>query len=214
MPVICPAILAHDEKQYREQIEKIVHLAHRIQIDLSDGIFSRPKTITPEQTWWPAGFKADIHLMYKDPLSVLKAILPHKPHLIIIHAESDGDFNQLADMCKKNSVKVGVALLAETPADSIASALSLIDHVLIFSGNLGEYGGQANLGLLSKVEYLKSRKLELEIGWDGGVKDQNIAQLINGGVEVLNVGGYIQKASDPARAFSTLQRIADETGTT
>ena len=214
MPVICPAILAHDEEQYREQIEKVVHLVGRIQVDLTDGIFSKPKTITPEQAWWPAGFKADIHLMYQQPLTVLDSLLAHKPHLIIIQAESDGDFNQLAEACKKHGVKVGVALLPQTPAESITSGLNLIDHVLIFSGNLGEYGGQANLGLLSKAEYLKSQKPELEIGWDGGVKDQNVAQLINGGVDVLNVGGYIQKAVDPARAFSALQRIADETGTT
>jgi ribulose-phosphate 3-epimerase len=214
VPVICPAILAHGEKEYKEQIDKVVHLAHRIQIDLTDGIFTSQKTVKPEKAWWPAGFKADLHLMYKDPLSPLKTLLPHNPHLVIIHAEADGDFNELVSLCQKHGVKVGVALLPSTRPESIASALHRIDHLLIFSGNLGEYGGQANLGLLSKVDYLKSQNPHLEIGWDGGVKDQNVAQLINGGVDVLNVGGFIQNAPDPARAFTALQRIADETGTT
>jgi ribulose-phosphate 3-epimerase len=58
---------------------------------------------------------------------------------------------------------------------------------------------------------LKQYKPDLEVGWDGGINDQNVAELINGGVDVLNVGGYIQRAEDPARAFAALQRIADET---
>jgi ribulose-phosphate 3-epimerase len=214
MAVICPAILSHDEQQYKSQMEKIVHVAHRVQIDLTDGIFASDKTIAPAQAWWPAGFKADIHLMYKDPMAALKVILPHKPNLVIIHAESEGDFNEVVAICRKHNVKIGVALLASTSPQSIASALNSIEHVLIFSGNLGEYGGRANLSLLSKAEYLKRHKPKLEVGWDGGVRDQNIAQIINGGVDVLNVGGFIQNAPDPSRAFIALQRIADETGTT
>jgi pentose-5-phosphate-3-epimerase len=54
----------------------------------------------------------------------------------------------------------------------------------------------------------------LEIGWDGGVTDQNISQLAFAGVDVFNVGGFIQKAEDPEKAFHVLERIADETGTT
>jgi pentose-5-phosphate-3-epimerase len=54
----------------------------------------------------------------------------------------------------------------------------------------------------------------LEIGWDGGINDRNISQLVFGGVDVLNVGGYIQNANNPERAYNSLFRIADETGTT
>jgi pentose-5-phosphate-3-epimerase len=105
--------------------------------------------------------------------------------------------------------------LQSTAAEVIFSALDHIQHVLIFSGNLGYQGGShVDFNLLEKVKVLKRHKPELEIGWDGGVNDQNVAELINGGVDVLNVGGYIQKAEDPARAYSALKRIADETGTT
>ena len=33
--------------------------------------------------------------------------------------------------------------------------------------------------------------MDLEFGWDGGITDQNVAVLVNGGVDVLNVGGFI-----------------------
>ncbi len=214
MPVICPAILASDEQQYRQQIEKIVHFAHRIQIDLTDGKFAKGRTVKPEEAWWPVGVKADFHLMYEDPFLAVKTILEHKPHLVIVHAEAKGSFEAFASLCREHHVKVGVALLPKTQPQTIAGALQKIDHVLIFSGNLGEYGGHADLDLLRKAHFLKDHKPDLEIGWDGGINDQNISQLATGGVDVFDVGGFIQGSQDPEKIFHRLQRITDETGTT
>lgn len=213
-PIICPTILASDRESYHNQIQKVVHFAHRVQIDLTDGAFAQHQTIGPEEVWWPVGFSADFHLMYKNPLPAIQKILHHKPHLIIVHAEADGQFSQVAEFCRSLSVKLGIALLPQTDPQAIFSALSEIDHVLIFSGDLGNFGGQANLDLLQKVKLLKSRRPDLEIGWDGGINDQNVSELVFGGVDVLNVGGFIQNSPDPERAFRSLERIASETGTT
>lgn len=215
MPVVCPTILSDTEEGYREQIERVASFAHRIQIDLTDGVFAPSKTVRPADAWWPVGMKADLHLMFEDPLPAARELVKHKPNLIIVHAESKGNFNELARLCRDSGVKVGVALLAETPAETIADSLSDIDHVLIFSGNLGYQGGsRADLELLNKLSVLRKTNPNVEIGWDGGANDQNIAQLVFGGIDVINVGGFIQQADDPERAFRSLQRIADETGTT
>ncbi len=214
MPVICPSILAADQETYRRQIEKVAHFAHRIQIDLSDGVFAPRKTVEPEDAWWPVGFKADLHLMYKNPLPAIRKLLEHKPNLIIVHAEAEGDFGQVIEICRRHAVKLGVALLPQTAAETIFPALKDIDHVLIFSGELGSFGGQADLKLLNKSSILKNRKPDLEIGWDGGITDQNVSELVFGGVDVLDVGGFIQNTADPERAYRALERIADETGTT
>ena len=214
MPIICPSILAANERQYKEEIEKISSFAHRIQIDLTDGVFTRPLTVSPEQAWWPVGIKADFHLMFDRPIAAIKTILAHKPNLIIVHAEADGDFKEVANFCRQNRIRLGIALLPKTPPSAILPALNDIQHVLIFGGELGKYGGSADLSLLSKIKEFKEKKPELEMGWDGGINDQNIAELVNGGVDVLNVGGYLQAAEDPVKAFTALQRIADETGAT
>lgn len=214
MTIITPTITATTPEDYKSQIEKVAHFAHRIHIDLTDGVFAERKTIAPSEAWWPAGVKADIHLMYQEPLEAVKTLLPHKPNLIIIHAESNGDFGNVARLCAEAKVKVGVALMPDTPAQRLASSLPQVDHAMIFSGNIGYQGGStANLDLLEKVKTLRAGKSELEIGWDGGVNAQNVAQLVFGGVDVLNAGGFIQSATDPLQAYEVLQRIADETGT-
>lgn len=215
MPEICPTITAGSPDIYSQQLEKVAGFAHRIQIDLTDGKFAPSKTVSATEAWWPVGVKADFHIMYKDPLPAVREILKHKPNLVIVHAESDGNFEEFSRHCHDHGVSVGVALLAPTPAKAIIDGLELIDHVLIFSGNLGYQGGsQADFRLLSKVEELKRAKPELEIGWDGGVNTQNISQLIFGGVDIVNVGGFIQSADNPEHAYQALVRIADETGTT
>jgi ribulose-phosphate 3-epimerase len=214
MPVICPSILASTDEQYREQIEKVAGFAERIQIDLTDGEFAKNQTIGPQAAWWPVGIKTDFHLMYRRPDKAIEVILEHKPNLIIIHAEADGNFLAFAQKFRQLGIKTGLALLPNTSVESIVPALGHLDHVLIFSGKLGEYGGHANLDLLSKVRALKHHKSDLEIGWDGGVNQQNISQLVFGGVDVFDVGGFLQQAPDPERAYHGLARVAEETGTT
>src|SRR5689334_10439456 len=126
MAVICPAILASDENQLHTQISKVAHFAHRLQIDLTDGHFAEHKTIQPDEVWWPAGVKADIHLMYNHPAAAAQKLLVHRPHLIIVHAEANGDFDLIAKACQHHSVKVGVALLPETSPEVIVPSLNKI----------------------------------------------------------------------------------------
>jgi len=112
---------------------------------------------------------------------------------------------------RREGIEVGVALLQRTPAESILDSLDLIDHVLIFSGNLGFQGGsEADLNLLKKVTQVKSAKPSVEIGWDGGVNDQNAAQIAAGGVDVLNVGSFIMQSENPLRQYRKIEIALDQ----
>lgn len=207
MPVICPTVLAGNAHTFRQQMERVAAFSHRIQIDLMDGQFAPHKSVELEKIWWPVGVAADLHLMYKRPDQHLDTILRLKPSLVIIHAESDGDFHAFHDALKQAGIKVGVALLKDTPVSKIEPVLHSLDHVLIFSGDLGSFGGRADLDLLSKVHAIKFQHRNIEIGWDGGVNQHNIQQLAKGGVDVLNVGGFIQRSEHPKDAYATLEEL-------
>lgn len=201
---ICPTITAGDPDEYRRQMERIAGFASRIHLDLADGKFTPVKLVDIDQLWWPGGMHVDVHLMYKRPFDHADALLELGVQLIIVHAEAEGDFVGFAELAHAAGVKVGVALRQNTKVDVIAPALDIIDHVLVFSGDLGHFGGTANTHLLTKVLHLKQLKPALEIGWDGGVNAKNAAVLAAGGVGVLNVGGYIQHAAYPHAAYETL----------
>lgn len=205
MAIVCPTVLAQDTHDFREQLQRVEPFAERIQIDLTDGYFAPVKTIELEKIHWPKGVKADLHLMFGKPVLSLREIVGLKPHMVIVHAEASGNLYNFSRVLHKFGIKLGLALLPPTSVDEIAPALEYLDHVLIFSGDLGHFGGTADLQLLKKAQAVKALKPEIEIGWDGGINDQNIAALADGGIDVLNVGGFIQKASNPADAYAKLK---------
>lgn len=210
MSTICPTVLASNAHQFREQIEHVAAFATNIHLDFTDGEFTDSETIGLSQVWWPHTMQADLHIMYQNPAEYLDAIVPLNPRLVIVHAEADGSFTEIAERLHQAGIKVGVALLPETSVETIRPSIKLVDHVLIFSGDLGHFGGRADLGLLKKVEQVRHLKNNLEIGWDGGVNDKNIGKLTDAGVNILNVGGFIQRAEDPKAAYQSLQKIIDQ----
>lgn len=204
MPTICPTVLANDAHDFRSQMERIAPFAERIQIDLSDGVFSPTTTIAPIQTWWPEGIEADIHLMFNEPVAQLETLVSLKPHMVIIHAEAQGDLKAIIEHLQKVNIRVGVALLPQTTVSSASELVLAADHVLLFAGHLGSFGGNADLNVLDKVDDVKALAPDVEIGWDGGANMDNVVQLAHGGIDVINVGSAIQRADDPAFAYEEL----------
>jgi len=185
-------------------MERIEPFAARIHVDVTDGDFAVNKTVGLDSVWWRGNRTIDLHVMYRYPTEHSDIIVAMRPRLVIMHAEAEGNFMQFADYLHHHGIEVGIALLQRTAVGDIVPALKFIDHVLVFSGNLGHFGGEADLDLLKKINGLRELKPTIEIGWDGGINDQNAAQIAAAGVDVLNVGGFIQKAADPAQAYATL----------
>lgn len=201
---ICPTVTVDCFEDFQEQIERIASFATRLHVDAADGTLTPNSLIPIDQVWWPGGVRADIHLMCREPEKYLEHLIALDPQLVVVHAEAEGDFKRMSTKLRRHGIEAGVALQQQTPVSMIVPALDLIDHVLVFSGNLGFYGGKADLALLDKVRELKRLKPQLEIGWDGGINDKNAPALVEGGVEVLNVGGFIQRSPDPRAAYATL----------
>ncbi len=209
MAIICPTLTAKTPDEYTAQMAEIAPFVERVHIDLADGVFAPAKLIDIEDIWWPAGVTADIHVMYKAVAPFLNALISHKPNMVIMHAEAAGNFHELADALRTHNIKVGIALLADTPVSVIQPVLSLVDHVLIFSGDLGHFGGHAKMSLLTKIREIKVINPKTEIGWDGGISTENVHKLVIGGVDVLNTGGAIHHAKNPGKAYDTLKALAE-----
>jgi ribulose-phosphate 3-epimerase len=201
---ICPTITATDEQEYRRQIDRVKGFAKAIHIDLMDGKFAPSVSPSLDKVWWPAELEADIHLMYEDPMAQLQKLIKLKPRMVIIHNEVTVHHMHFAAELHRNNILAGLAILQDTPIDWANQIMHSFDQVLIFSGKLGYHGGSADLGLLSKVQAAKEHHPDCQIAWDGGINDKNIKALIDGGVDVLNVGGFIQNSKDPSGAYAKL----------
>ncbi|MBB1564073.1 hypothetical protein GWK74_03570 [Candidatus Saccharibacteria bacterium oral taxon 488] len=210
--VIAPAILAENAQQYKEQVDRITGFAERVHIDLTDGEFAPTFTVSIPELWAPEGWTIDIHAMVNKLDEYVPKLIALRPHLIIIHAEAEGDVLGALKEIKRSGIMAGLALLKPTVPQTVEELIKEAEHVLIFSGELGKFGGTASLMQLEKIRLVKMINPNVEIGWDGGVMVDNAYSLVQGGVNVLNVGGTIQKATDPPAMFAKLQQEISKTG--
>ena len=209
--VITPAILAENAAQYKEQVDRITGFAERVHIDISDGEFAPTLTVSIPELWAPEGWMVDIHAMVDKLDEYIPKLIALRPNMIIVHAEAKGDVQTTLTQIRQAGINAGLALLRSTVPRTVEEMIKLADHVMIFSGELGRFGGNASLMQLEKIRLIKSINPGIEIGWDGGVSIDNAYSLVQGGVNVLNVGGVIQKASDPHAIFSKLQQELSKT---
>ena len=210
--VIAPAILAENAQQYKEQVDRITGFAERVHIDLTDGEFAPTFTVSIPELWAPEGWTIDIHAMVNKLDEYVPKLIALRPHLIIIHAEAKGDVLGALKEIKRSGIMAGLALLRPTVPQTVEELIKEAEHVLIFSGELGKFGGTASLMQLEKIRLVKMINPNVEICWDGGVMVDNAYSLGQGGVNVLNVGGTIQKATDPPAMFAKLQQEISKTG--
>lgn len=186
-------------------MEQIQSFAERVHIDLMDGEFAPTQSPSLDSIWLPRGILGDIHVMYQNPMNSLSQLIALKPHMVIIHNEATVHHMHFAAELHKAGIQAGLAILQDTPAEYAYQIMHSFDHVLIFSGQLGHQGGIADVALLDKVKKVRQHHPDAEIGWDGGINQANARQLVDAGIDVLNVGGFIQRASDPSSAYATLK---------
>lgn len=204
MPVIAPAVLAENTDEFKEKMDIITPFTERVHIDISDGDFAPTFTIGEADAWWPSEWQADIHAMVSRPSEHVQTLVSRKPHLIIFHAEVEEDLGAVIQYVKQQGISVGIALQRKTVPLNVRQLIEAVDHVMIFSGDLGRHGGTASLMQLEKIRLIKDIRSDVEIGWDGGITIENAFTLAQGGVDVLNVGGTIANSADAAGVYQKL----------
>ena len=198
--VIVPAILTDNKQDYRSQIEKINTFTRRVQIDVTDGIFTPTQTLDVTNVWWPKNWQADLHLMAANPSQHLDTILKLNPTLCILHAEAKEDLTPTFRALKDAGINTGLALLPQTFPGTVKPYIDMVDHVLIFAGQLGVQGSPADMMQMEKIPLIRNMKPEVEIGWDGGANMTNVRALAHADLDVINVGAAISQAENPAAA--------------
>ena len=212
MAEVAPTILTETLDEYKASVDRLTPFASRVHIDISDGEFAPTFLLGEAQLYWPANWRVDIHAMVARPSEHIAQLIALKPSLIVFHAEIQEDRAALINQVKAAGIKAGIALLKTTVPSTVADIIRLADHVLIFSGELGKNGGTASLMQLEKIRLVKAINPAVEIGWDGGANVENAYTLTQGGVNVLNVGGAIANAQDPAAVFAALTKEINKHG--
>lgn len=212
MAVVVPTITTDNLQVFNTNLSKFSQFTKRIQVDASDGSFA-PTTLVPLTNMrFPEGVAIDLHLMSARPSDHLAEIIALKPSLCILHAEVDDDLAGVFAKLKEAGIKTGIALITTTYPGRVRELIAAADHAMIFAGQLGSQGGNIDMMQIEKVPLLREIKLNLEIGWDGGVNLSNVRALAHADIDVLNVGSAITQAEDAAAMYQSLLVESEKKG--
>ncbi|OMH39880.1 ribulose-phosphate 3-epimerase [Desulfurobacterium indicum] len=201
MALLAPSILSADFANLERDIKKAVHAgADAIHVDVMDGRFVPNITIGPcvvESIRKVTDKPLDVHLMIVEPEKYVKAFADAGADWISVHFEASIHLHRTVSMIKELENKAGVVINPATPVEFLIDILPFVDFVLIMSVNPG-FGGQKFIPeTLEKVKKLKRWREEKELNFliemDGGVKLDNISEIINAGVDIAVAGSAVFK---------------------
>ena len=213
---LAPSILSADFTRLGEEVAASERGgADLIHVDVMDGHFvpnisiGVPVVKALKRT---ATRRLDVHLMIEHPDRYVVAFAEAGAGMLSVHAEAVTHLHRTIDHIKAQGVEAGVVLNPSTPIAVLDEVLGELDYVVVMSVNPG-FGGQTFIPRsLDKIRRLRalldSAGSTAPIEIDGGVGLDNVAAIIDAGVDMVVAGSAIFDGDDPEAATRTLRQMA------
>ena len=209
--LIAPSILSADFARLGEEVDNVLASgADIVHFDVMDNHYVPNLTIGPLvcEALRKHGITApiDVHLMIKPVDRIVPDFASAGASYITFHPEASEHVNRTLQLIASEGCKAGLVFNPATPLDVLEHVIDKVDMVLLMSVNPG-FGGQSFLpSALDKLR--KARKLidesgrDIRLEIDGGVKVENIGEILASGADTFVSGSAIFGAArdqDPYR---------------
>ncbi len=205
---IVPAILTDDPAALEKLARQAEGFTDFVQVDIMDGKFVPSKSVTCGQV---AAVKIKIaweaHLMVYHPEDCLADFRRAGAEKIVFHFEAAPDPEKIIRQIRGLGAKVGLAVNPETPVTAITPLVKKVDSVLFLAVHPGFYGAAFIPEVLDKIAAFRKAYPKMEVGIDGGVKEDNIISIARSGVDVICIGSALFRAPQPAEAYKRLSEL-------
>jgi len=210
---IAPSLLSADFGRLAEEVRKVEEAgADMLHLDVMDGRFVPNITIGPPVVAAIrkiATAPLDVHLMIVEPERYIDEFAKAGADVITVHAEATPHLQRALARIRELGKKAGVSLNPSTSLSAVEWVLTDVDMVLIMSVNPG-FGGQTFLpSSLGKIELLRSQLtragLNVDIQVDGGIKADNVGDVVAAGANVIVSGSGIFGTPDYKKTIGQMR---------
>ena len=205
---IAPSILSADFARLGEEVRAIEKAgADLVHFDVMDNHYVPNLTIGPlvcEAIRPHVGIGIDVHLMVEPVDSLIPLFAKAGANIITFHPEASRHVDRTLQLIRDHGCKAGLVLNPATPMQVLDHVWDRLDMVLLMSVNPG-FGGQKFIpSTLPKLRTIRAainahvaaggQPISLEV--DGGVKVDNIAEIVRAGADTCVAGSAVFGAPD------------------
>jgi ribulose-phosphate 3-epimerase len=215
---IAPSILSADFARLGEEVRAIEAAgADLVHFDVMDNHYVPNLTIGPlvcEAIRPHVKIGIDVHLMVEPVDALIPLFAKAGANIITFHPEASRHVDRTLQLIRDHGCKAGLVFNPATPLSLMDHVMDKLDVVLFMSVNPG-FGGQKFIpGTLPKLVAARERidahmaeggqTIWLEV--DGGVKVDNIAEIVRAGADTLVAGSAVFGAPDNNGGYHTVMK--------
>jgi ribulose-phosphate 3-epimerase len=215
---LAPSILSADFARLGEEVRAIQTAgADLVHFDVMDNHYVPNLTIGPlvcEAIRPHVSIPIDVHLMVEPVDGLIPLFAKAGANIITFHPEASRHVDRTLQLIKEHGCKAGLVLNPATPVDWLEHVMDKLDMVLLMSVNPG-FGGQKFIpSTLGKLRAVRQRIAAHQAAggqpiWlqvDGGVKVDNIGEIVAAGADTCVAGSAVFGAPDADGGYRTVMQ--------